>query len=224
MSGQAKQEIIDFYSERASEWSELMMRQKIGRVRNEEIRFIQSHLNILPKGGRILDVGIGAEAHERVIAEKSDSLFKSFKWSGIDLVDKMLIEGKKSGLPIALWQVDAIKLPFASESFDCCISEHVFSLISDEELPEVFDNITRVLNPNGLLIACVYTPPDYTSNPVFLHRYPQYKDKYLREKEMSLNQWRPFSEYENLLNQARFEIIAKLPLTYDAVQLCAVKR
>ena len=220
-----KEDVMLFYSERASEWPELMAREKIRRVRNEEVKFIQTHLNLILKGSKILDIGIGAGVHERVLYNRAGDLLNGLSWTGIDIVPAMLNEGKRAGLQIDFRLVDVNHLTseFEQSSFDAMISQHVFSLIPDEELQGVLNNIGFALKPNGLLIGCVYTPPNDNSYPVFPNRYPQYKDKTLRDAEMGLNQWRPFSFYGDKLKQAGFEITAKLPLTYDAVQFCSVK-
>ena len=75
----------------------------------------------------------------------------------IDFSMRMIKKAKKKRVPanICFSVADAMNLPYEDDSFDACIISNALHIMSEPEI--VLENISRVLKPNGLLIAPTYT-------------------------------------------------------------------
>ena len=109
-----------------------------------------------PEGAVVLDLGAGtgdlSEAFLRAGARRV---------VGLDVSDAMLIRAReKYGVERLDWlQGDALRLPFADESFDVVGSAFVLRNLPD--LAGSFEEMARVLRPGGRLVGLDIThPPD----------------------------------------------------------------
>jgi SAM-dependent methyltransferase len=95
---------------------------------------------------RLLEVGIGTGR----IAVPLSAHVKSI--DGIDISRAMLakLRAKQSVNPVHVIEGDATFLPYADNTFDACLSIHVFHLIPD--MDSCIQEINRVLKPDGVLL------------------------------------------------------------------------
>lgn len=118
--------------------------------------WVEARLN-LPDGARLLDVGCGPgwfwKSCTRLPADMQLSL--------LDQSAHMVAEaaGRLAHLNIADQVVtDAMKLPFADESFDIVTAKHMLYHVADASV--VLDEIRRVLVPGGRCIVTTNNPRD----------------------------------------------------------------
>ena len=71
--------------------------------------------------------------------------------AAVDKSEKILLEAHKlnNRSNIAFSSHDAVNLPFADNTFDACRAERL--LVSQKNIPQVFDEMIRVLKPTGRL-------------------------------------------------------------------------
>ncbi len=100
---------------------------------------------------RILDIATGTSIIPRKIIKKK---IPGIHITGLDITESMLRQGKKKissavfNTIISLTCADAMKLPFADNSFDLVVS----GLASHHmDIPVMLSEMKRVLNPSGLL-------------------------------------------------------------------------
>ena len=118
-----------------------------GRLVKRRIERAIEHMNISPTD-LVLDLGIGTGA--------SLNFYPDFgRIVGIDLSDGMLRECRKKirerGLSRAIvFQADALKLPFADDSFDHVFISHVISVVSDPAM--LVREAQRVAKPGARIV------------------------------------------------------------------------
>jgi len=95
------------------------------------------------KAGRLLDVGCG-DGRDLLLFSKHDC------W-GIDTSFNMLKTALKDVKQDRLIHVDSNKWPFSDSSFDYITVSHVLSVLTEQDLKVVLNEIARVLKPGGLL-------------------------------------------------------------------------
>jgi dolichol-phosphate mannosyltransferase len=119
--------------------------------------------------GRTLDVGCG-----------SSVILQSLNYAvGIDILANKLRYMRQYGVPLVRGSVTALPIPDAS--FDCVVCSQVIEHLPAD--PAIFDELTRVLRPGGLLILGT---PDYdtigwrTIEPLYGLAAPGgYKDEHI---------------------------------------------
>ena len=115
---------------------------------------------------RVLDVGIGSGAFFTEILRKTGN--HAFV-CGIDLSRGMVRKARQrpSTRPNAphLMEADAIKLPFADESFDVVVSSYVLDLMPVDAIFCALTEFCRVLKPGGctILVNLTKLDPDRTT-------------------------------------------------------------
>jgi arsenite methyltransferase len=105
----------------------------------------------LRPGERVLDVGVGpgllAEDMARTVGEQGHV-------AGIDLAEPMLEMTRRRCAELA-WTdfrlADAVKLPFADESFDALVSTQVYEYVGD--MDGALAEARRVLRPGGRIVV-----------------------------------------------------------------------
>lgn len=99
-------------------------------------------LSRLPAKSKILDVGcgLGASVQNLCTAHSMQA------WG----IDSSIYQLLKAPPGLMLTQADAVRLPYASNFFDCVLCECVLSLVEDIE--KVITEFKRVLSPSGKII------------------------------------------------------------------------
>lgn len=118
-----------------------------------------------PAAGTALDVGTGT-------ADLAIALVKAGarRAVGIDFSRPMLLQAaaKLRGRPAAgvrLVAADALRLPFAADTFDCAVNGFVLRNVAD--LDATFAELLRVLKPGGRLACLELTQPPRWITPLF---------------------------------------------------------
>lgn len=109
-------------------------------------------------GDSILDAGCGSGYDFNTLAQM---VGETGKVVGVDSSKKMLAEAQKRcqefGLSVVqLTHADLHTLPFSADAFDGCRVDRVLQHV--ENPTRVLENLTRVLKPNGILVA---SEPDW---------------------------------------------------------------
>ncbi|MGE5123466.1 MAG: ubiquinone/menaquinone biosynthesis methyltransferase [Acidobacteriaceae bacterium] len=112
-------------------------------------------LALLPRHGRLLDVGTGT-GDLALLALKQDN---SLLTVGADFNLEMMRLGQdREGSEFSCWVAsDALDLPFGDESFDAVISGYLLRNVVD--LERALNEQHRVLKPGGRVVCLDTTPP-----------------------------------------------------------------
>jgi ubiquinone/menaquinone biosynthesis C-methylase UbiE len=106
-------------------------------------------LSLLPKKAKILDLGCGPGRDTAIFAQKG------FEVMGVDLSEKM-IELARTRVKNATFKVmDATKLEFGAETFDCVWANAIFLHIPKSEIKQALTETFRVLKKGGILYVAV---------------------------------------------------------------------
>ena len=101
-----------------------------------------------PVGGRILDVGCGLGEYMQALARRGCNIL------GIDINRLALRVAVTGGNQVAA--ADAMKLPFADETFDGLLCHKTLYLFTD--LPAAAEELARVIRPGGRLVFSTSNP------------------------------------------------------------------
>ncbi|GIU83323.1 MAG: ubiquinone/menaquinone biosynthesis C-methyltransferase UbiE [Acidimicrobiales bacterium] len=104
----------------------------------------------LPSGSLVLDVACGTGDVCRELHRQG------MRPVGVDFSEGML---RRARTPGPLLQADALRLPFADESFDGCTC--AFALRNVADPPALFAEVHRVLRPGGVLSLLEVARPDH---------------------------------------------------------------
>ncbi|HEV3414132.1 MAG TPA: methyltransferase domain-containing protein [Puia sp.] len=132
-------------------------------TRNRLLKGIARHTTAMT--GRLLDFGCGSKPYR--------SLFRVDEYIGLDF--------ENPGHPHVNEQIDVFydgkRVPFEDFSFDCIFSSEVFEHVFN--LPEVLEELNRVLKPGGLiLVTCPFAICEHEV-PNDFARYSSYGLRYL---------------------------------------------
>lgn len=140
---------------------------------NNTTIFAQFAVGYFPKQGKLLDLGAGQGQDSRYFAKLG------YDVTSTDISDSALklSKEKTNGLDIKFMEVDiANELPFGDNSFDIVYSHLALHYFTDEKTREVFQEIFRVLKPQGILASLFNTIEDAeTTDPNYT---PIEKDYY----------------------------------------------
>ena len=109
----------------------------------------------------VLDVGCGSGELLRMIAEFAANSKRKCSLTGIDLnpISSATTRSQSSEFPeIASVQGDAFQLPFADGAFDFAISSLFFHHLTDEQIPIVLKEMSRVTR-RGLFVIDLHRDP-----------------------------------------------------------------
>lgn len=110
----------------------------------------------LPPGGRLLDVATGTGD----IALEAKRMCPDIHVVGTDFTHEMMRVGQsKTGAEeIPFVEADALRLPFAENSFDAACSGFLMRNVTD--IPAAFAEQIRVVRPGGRVVCLEITRPD----------------------------------------------------------------
>ncbi|WP_308121210.1 demethylmenaquinone methyltransferase [Paractinoplanes bogorensis] len=132
-------------------------------------RATRAALGLRP-GERVLDVGAGTGV-------STDELGRSGAFAvGADLSTGMLRAGRRVRPQVPLVAGDALKLPFADETFDAVTISFAIRNVVDVE--GALRELARVTRPGGRLVICEFSSP---TNKAFHTVYMQYLMRSLPE-------------------------------------------
>lgn len=141
----------DEYASGAAHY-DLLLEPLLHHIRKKLTRWIKEN-----RPGRILDIGCGTGKQLAMLPANLEAI-------GIDLSPAMLQQADKKKRTNCI-QADAIKLPFADDSFDLAVSQFALHekdvLTRQAELAE----IRRILKPSGLLSITDFDLP-YNTEPL----------------------------------------------------------
>jgi 2-polyprenyl-6-hydroxyphenyl methylase/3-demethylubiquinone-9 3-methyltransferase len=103
-------------------------------------------LTLLPRGGRLLEIGASDGSQARLFAERG------FSVTAIDVPGAG--DPTASEFPVLLY--DGRSLPFRSQTFDAVFSSNVLEHVRD--LPALQREMRRVLRPDGVMVHVLPTP------------------------------------------------------------------
>jgi ubiquinone/menaquinone biosynthesis C-methylase UbiE len=109
----------------------------------------------------VVDVGCGSGELLRMIAEFAARSKRRATLTGIDLnpISSATTRSESSGFPeIASVQGDAFQLPFADGAFDYAISSLFFHHLTDEQIPIVLKEMSRV-SRRGIFVIDLHRDP-----------------------------------------------------------------
>ena len=119
---------------------------------------------------------------------------QGYSYTGIDISEAMMnqLRGKFQEIPenLTLIQVDAANLPFADNSFDVIITTHILQCLDDPLVG--LTEISRVLKPNGVYLACEHLHCSYQEE--FYQAFRNIIAKYREETQQKQEKVFPFGE------------------------------
>jgi len=108
---------------------------------------LESFSKLIPKDGRVLDVGCGAGIPTvKFLSEKG------IKVTGIDISETMLKLARKNVPQAEFIKMDANHLEFPENSFDGIISVYTLFHIPRKKHLNIFKQFFRILKPEGILM------------------------------------------------------------------------
>jgi SAM-dependent methyltransferase len=162
----------------------------------------------------VLDVGCGSGELLRMIAEFAANSKRKCSLTGIDLnpISSATTRSQSSEFPeIASVQGDAFQLPFADGAFDFAISSLFFHHLTDEQIPVVMKEMSRVARRGVFVIDLHRDPVAYVGYKVFCAAF---RISPLVRQDGSLSIKKGFRTDE----LARFAVVVGLPES-EAVQV-----
>ena len=117
------------------------------------LRLLRKHV---PAPGRILEYGCGAAGILIFLSTRG------YQGIALDATQEALdiarqndaAEGDQTGESVVSFvNSDALRMPFADATFDCVMSNGLLEHFAPEAVPQLLDEVVRVLRPGGLFIA-----------------------------------------------------------------------
>ena len=149
-------ELTHRYDRAAPGWSQTLNRFHFPRAYDMLLRKVLSEdaLDAVGARPRVLECGVGTGALSNALA---DVLPMPCSLDAIDISTRMLEQAKRSlhdtNMEVTLRQGDVRKLPYSDGVFDLAMTAHVLEHLVDPSV--ALNEMTRVLKPGGLLIACI---------------------------------------------------------------------
>ncbi|MBV9083411.1 MAG: class I SAM-dependent methyltransferase [Acidobacteriaceae bacterium] len=143
--------IVDYYRAQAVEHGSSPSSTMLDEiVRDKEIEAILLFLDRV-SGRNLLEIGCG---NGFLLEEIANRFGTRFAQHGLDLTRDMLTVARHRPIDCNWYLADVQKLPFASNTFDVIVSERVvINILDPEGQMRAFDEIARVLKPQGVVVA-----------------------------------------------------------------------
>lgn len=109
------------------------------------IRELPDFIILLPRGGKVLDVGCAGGRDSKKLVEAG------FEVTGIDLVNVFLEEARKNVPQAKFIKMDLLELEFPGNYFDGIWAEAVLLHLKKEDIPRALKGFYRILRPKGKL-------------------------------------------------------------------------
>ena len=155
--------------------------------------YIDEFLKLIPKNGKILDVGCG------VGIDAGYMLSKGFGVIGIDLSKKMLKIAKQKFPQIDFRLMDIRKINFKPNSFDGIFASFSLIHIPKKDVPNILKKFYQILKNNGIVYVSLH---EGNSEEIFV-------DEPLKPSEKLFLKIFSYEEIRNLLVKSGFTIIKK---------------
>jgi len=166
--------------------------EKYARFReNVAPKEIFEFIKLLPKKGKILDVGCCGGRDSEIFSQKG------FKVIGIDISEPFLKVAKKKVPKAKFIKMNLLKLKFPKDYFDAIWAHAVLLHIKRKDIPKVLKNFYRILKPGGILHITVKKGRGVTSQKEEFAADKRRMFVYFTKKEM-----------EDFVKKAGFKVIA----------------
>lgn len=161
--------------------------------------FAQDAIKYFPKSGKILDLGAGQGQDSRFFAEHGYEVVSTD-------IEESALEISKSKLPgnlktkVTIQQLDVREdFPFEDESFDVVYAHLSLHYFSFDTTWKIFDNITRVLKPSGLVAVFTNSvdDPEYGTGKRLEPDFFQIDN--VSKRYFSVDSMRKYSEYYEII-------------------------
>lgn len=168
---------------RSDSFKLLCMLTRFLKLKNNMFRQAYPKYSIydLPDNSNILDISCGDGGLLNCLQKHNPS----FKLYGIDISSKIIFEAKKLFFSINFQEASAENLPYKSGSFKAVVSS--MALHHYKNPKQVFSEITRVLEPQGLCYVVDYVPKNkwaqWVNNLCGCHE-PYHFEKYYTRQEI----------------------------------------
>ena len=128
---------------------------KFGRKVNKKV---ESLVDLLPKGGKVLDLGCGAGGNSIFLAERGFNVTCTDK-------DKEVISVIKENYPnINAINQNILEFNFREEEYDLVLALNVLNFFKIEDIQLIISNIIKSLKKNGLFYLQVFSINDPSYN------------------------------------------------------------
>lgn len=170
---------------------ERLGKRYIENVAGVTIKEFPDFVKLLPKCGRVLDVGCTAGRDSLKFVQEG------FEVVGIDLVDVFLKEARKSVPQAKFLKMDLLELNFSKDHFDAIWANAVLLHIAKKDIPNALKGFYRVLKPGGKLHIGVKRG-----------KGEKYKEEWLSGGEKRFFAYFFKNELEKFVKEAGFKIIS----------------
>jgi ubiquinone/menaquinone biosynthesis C-methylase UbiE len=141
--------MIDWREEQAAVYDKMILKSKSGFTYVFTPETIEFFNTLIPKSGKILDLGCGGD----YVKHLSDR-----EWYGVD-ISTQTIDKVRKFYKMAIVADVTRKIPFPDNFFDCVFASAIFHHVY-QEIPAAVKEIRRVLKPNGELILIDHDSAD----------------------------------------------------------------
>jgi ubiquinone/menaquinone biosynthesis C-methylase UbiE len=134
------QEIKSYYNELASSYDENRFGHSYGQYLHKQETGILKQWSRNWNSKDTIDLACGT------------GRFLEFAKNGVDISEHMILEARMKYPSHNLICSDLVRLPLASGRFNQAISFHLFMHLTEEKTKEIFEEVYRILAPNGVFV------------------------------------------------------------------------
>jgi ubiquinone/menaquinone biosynthesis C-methylase UbiE len=160
-------------------YDEIAREYHASRSKFDHRKELKEFAALLPKNGKVLDVGCGAGV------PVAEFLIESgFDVVGIDFSENMLRLAGKNVLKAIFIKKDMNKLDFAENSFDGLVAFYSIIHAPREKHSSLFESFHRILKPDGIMLVCM-GPDEWEATDEYLGT-TMFWSQYSPEKSLGL--------------------------------------